>query len=101
MERTERFMHETSKVLDSFRILFGNLTGFVKVGLRTLNLYEHSSGEKYSLGHPRSTRLGVLTMKIPEGRFFKIKTTLLMHARLHNTHITETHCGDDVTLTKT
>lgn len=28
MERTERFMHETSKVLDSFRILFGNLTGF-------------------------------------------------------------------------
>ena len=73
----------------------------VKVGLRTLNLYEHSSGEKYSLGHPRSTRLGVLTMKIPEGRFFKIKTTLLMHARLHNTHITETHCGDDVTLTKT
>ena len=32
MERTERFTHETSKVLDSFRILFipmkGNLTGF-------------------------------------------------------------------------
>lgn len=28
MERTERFMHETGEVLDSFRILFGNLTGF-------------------------------------------------------------------------
>ena len=44
MERTARFMHETSKGLDSFRILFipmkGNLTGnFGQLGLRTISLY--------------------------------------------------------------